>query len=147
MPITIDDYPYAPRIRRAHPKIARMVADGAPRYESLLRSFLVFLPDFARISISAGSDAQLPHWVNGFIPALDAISIYGFLASNRPRLYVEIGSGNSTRFARKAIKDHNLETRILSIDPSPRAEVDALCDVVIRQPLEEIDLSIFSRLE
>jgi Methyltransferase domain len=147
MSIFIDDYDYAPRVRRAHPKLARMISDGAHRYESLLRSFLAFLPNFQRISISGGSDPQLPHWVNGWIPALDAISIYGLLASNRPRLYVEVGSGNSTRFARQAIRDHDLATRIISIDPSPRADIDALCDVIIRQPLEEVDVSFFSELQ
>src|SRR5207244_392077 len=88
-----------------------------------------------------------PNWVNGFIPALDAISLYGLVAIHRPRHYIEIGSGNSTRFVRQAVRDHKLETRIVSIDPEPRVKVDGLCDVPLRQPLGEIDLSIFSGLQ
>jgi len=147
LPILIDDYNYSPRIRHAHPTLVKMIADGADHYESLLRSFLAFLPNFQCISISSGSDPQAPQWVNGSIPALDAISIYGLLAINRPRHYVEVGSGNSTRFARQAIRDHRMATRILSIDPSPRADVDALCDETMRQPLEETDLAVFSELQ
>ena len=41
------------------------------------------------------------------------------------RQMLEIGSGNSTKFARRAIRDHRLCTRITSIDPHPRAEIDA----------------------
>jgi hypothetical protein len=63
-----------------------------------------------------------------------------------PRL-IEIGSGNSTKFARRAIADHGLRTRIESIDPAPRAEIDAICDRVIRSPLEELDPSFFAAVE
>ena len=69
------------------------------------------------------------------------------MAANRPRLYLEVGSGYSTRFARQAIKDHSPETEILSIDPCPRDEIDAICDEVIRLPVEEVDLELFDRLE
>ena len=46
-------------------------------------------------------------------------------------------------FARRAIVDHRLATRIVSIDPAPRAEVDAICDEVLRCPLEEMPLGFF----
>ena len=66
-----------------------------------------------------------PTWENGWFPALDAVTLYGLVATRNPRWYVEVGSGNSTRFVRRAIRDHGLRTRILSIDPGPRAEIDA----------------------
>ena len=51
----------------------------------------------------------------------------------RPRRFIEIGSGNSTKFARRAIRDHWLNTSIVSIDPFPRSEIDAICDEVVRR--------------
>ena len=60
---------------------------------------------------------------------------------------MEIGSGVSTLFAARAVKDHKLETSIISIDPDPRAEVDAVCHQVVRAGLETCDLAIFSQLE
>lgn len=54
------------------------------------------------------------------------------LAAGNPATYLEVGSGNSTRFARRAITVHGLRTRIVSIDPEPRAVVDELCDEVVR---------------
>jgi hypothetical protein len=80
------------------------------------------------------------------MPALDGVALYSFIANNKPNLYMEVGSGNSTKFARKAIVDHNLDTIIVSIDPNPRAEVDEICDEVIRKPVEAIDIQIFDRL-
>ena len=50
-------------------------------------------------------------------------------------------------FARRAILDHNLATTITSIDPQPRAEIDSLCDHVHRMPAQDVDLSIFDKLE
>ncbi len=79
-----------------------------------------------------------PHWVNGWLPALDGMSIYTQLRLLNPATYLEIGSGTSTKFARKAIRDHSLRTRIISIDPCPRAEIDALCDQTIRAPFQAV---------
>ena len=81
--------------------------------------------------------------MNEWFPAFDAVSLYGFIATRQPRRLIEIGSGNSTLFARRAIVDHRLATRIVSIDPAPRAEVDAICDEVLRCPLEEMPLGFF----
>ena len=81
------------------------------------------------------------------MPALDGVALYGFVATHKPNIYMEVGSGNSTKFARKAIVDHDLDTKIVSIDPCPRAEVNEICDEIIRKPVEEISLQIFDRLD
>ena len=39
---------------------------------------------------------------------LDTISLYSFIRIYKPAKYMEIGSGNSTKFAYKAIRDGNL---------------------------------------
>jgi len=88
-----------------------------------------------------------PSWVNPTIPFLDSAALYTFLSSNNPRRYYEIGSGNSTKFARQTIKDHKLMTTITSIDPAPRAVIDRICDTCIRKPVENVDLGLFDELE
>jgi hypothetical protein len=75
------------------------------------------------------------------------MAIYGLLAGRNPQRYIEVGSGNSTRFAARAVADHKLRTRIISIDPEPRSEVDALCDMVLRMPLEDVDSALFAQVE
>jgi hypothetical protein len=87
-----------------------------------------------------------PYWINGWIPGWDGAALYGFTASRQPKRYVEVGSGNSTKFVRRAINDWKLKTTITSIDPYPRAEIDGLCDQIIRQPLESVGLELFGQL-
>jgi hypothetical protein len=77
---------------------------------------------------------------------LDAVALYGFIATRKPRRYVEIGSGTSTKFARRAVTDHSPRTEIISIDPDPRSEIDALCDDVMRMPLEDVPADFFAGL-
>ncbi len=86
-------------------------------------------------------------WRNGYLPPLDAVSVM-WAASKAKRVFFEVGSGNSTMVARAALSVlGRTETKIMSVDPYPRREVDALCDDVIRKPLEQCDLSPILDLE
>ena len=144
------DYPVKPRSRYGwdqppHAKLAEILAAHEERYARHLDEFLSLRGRFARIPAEPDTPDQ-PHWVNDWMPPFDAISIYGFLVRRNAPRYVEIGSGMSTKFARRAIRDCGLPTNITSVDPFPRSEIDAICDEVIRRPLEEMDLSLFSTL-
>ncbi|MBI2295875.1 MAG: class I SAM-dependent methyltransferase [Betaproteobacteria bacterium] len=145
--ITLDyPVPSAPRHSAApHARLYALLERGVADYRGLLQSFAPFVPALGAIPAAAdGSDA--PHWNNAWIPGFDGIALYCLTALKRPRRYIEVGSGISTRFVRRAIRDHDLATIIVSIDPEPRAEVDALCDEVIRAPLERSDLALFDGL-
>lgn len=80
------------------------------------------------------------------LPGLDAAFLYSVVAREKPERYIEIGSGTSTKFVRQAIRDHGLSTRIVSIDPEPRADIDHLCDEVVRQPFEDVPSDFFSQM-
>jgi hypothetical protein len=69
------------------------------------------------------------------------MTIYALIRELKPANYLEVGAGMSTKFARQAIKDAGLKTRILSVDPHPRAEIDSICDEVIRQRFEDVDIA------
>lgn len=145
------DYPVRPRSRcllneTPTGPLADRIAAGHAAYHSTLSGFLPLLPKFANIPARSVNPAE-PHWVNDWIPALDAMSLYAYVALRNPVLYLEIGSGTSTKFVRKAISDHGLRTKILSIDPHPRSEIDAICDRVIRKPLEDTDIRVFEFLK
>lgn len=101
----------------------------------------------AAIGAAADPDGPDPFWVNGWVPALDGASLYTLAASRPLRRYVEIGSGNSTKFVARARRDLGRDFTITSIDPHPRAEINALCDHVVRSPLETTDLSVFDGLQ
>jgi len=147
------EYSYRPQSRYGHgrpvhPQIAHLLAANHASYERQLRDFLRFLPQLLRIPIRNDPLLpQAPHWVNGFIPGLDAVAIYGLIASRQPRVFCEIGSGNSTKFAAAARHAHSPATTLLSIDPAPRADISRLCDRTIASPLQDCDLALFSELK
>jgi Methyltransferase domain len=147
------DYPINQRQRwtnsNPHPELWDIINGNRPSYIELLKSFLAFRENFVRIPERQTTDpsSSEPSWINGWMPALDGVALYSFIAIKRPKYFLEVGSGNSTKFARKAITDHRLETKIISIDPQPRVEIDMLCDEIIREPVESVSLDIFDRLE
>ncbi len=142
------DYPPTARDAaevRTQGRLHDIVAASEESYRATMRMLAAYTEDLARIPVRTRDD-RTPAWGNEFIPGLDGASIYGFLRAREPALYMEIGSGNSTKFARAAIVDGRLPTRIVSVDPHPRAEVDALCDEVVRSPLELAPPTLVDRL-
>jgi predicted O-methyltransferase YrrM len=130
-----------------HPLLFTLINNCRTSYAETLKSFLALQDRLLAISARQRLDSAEPCWINPSLPGLDALALYGLLALRKPRRYLEIGSGHSTKFARRAIADHRLPTQITSIDPQPRAEIDAICDRIIRQPLEDLDLAIIGELE
>jgi len=79
-----------------------------------------------------------PDWRDSFFYSIDATALYMFISRYKPHRLVEVGSGNSTRFARSAVSDLQLATRIISIDPSPRQIVGEVADEVIESRVEDL---------
>lgn len=132
--------------RPEYPHFSRLCEANRASIAELLRSFLPFKDHLLQISQTAAAGSADPFWNNDWFPPLDAISLYAVLAVMRPERYIEVGSGHSTRFARRAVKDQSLPTSITSIDPQPRIEIAAVADRVIASPLENLDLEIFKAL-
>jgi hypothetical protein len=86
----------------------------------------------------AQEDSSRPFWANDWFPPFDGASLYGLIAERSPPRYIEVGSGISTRFARQAISDLDLQTRIVSIDPHPHTVIDTLCDEVVHSRMEDV---------
>jgi Methyltransferase domain len=153
--IEIDDY-YEYNFKRrygyggllpSHEIIENTLSKGIDSYRRLLNKFLPYTDQL--MTIRRLPDKNHPSeaaWLNNFLPAFDAVTLYGMISINKPKLFLEIGSGNSSRFAAKARENNSPSTKIVSIDPNPRGEIDDLCDVVLRKPLEECDLAIFHEL-
>jgi len=128
-------------------ELSRIIGGGRERYASVLQSFVPLAEELASIPRKPElADPAMPHWDSGWLPYLDGLAIYAWLALEQRGMYLEVGSGNSTKFARRAVQIHNRHTQIVSIDPHPRAEIDAICDEVIRSPLQAVDLKVFDRL-
>jgi methyltransferase family protein len=131
--------------RPPHSRLARLLGEHEVQFARVMDTIARYADDLRRIPVTP--DGREPGWTNGFLPGLDAAALYTFIRDRSPRRYVEVGAGNSTKFAARAKRDGCLRTTLVSIDPEPRAEIDALCDTVARTSLEEADLSVFRELE
>jgi len=134
--------------RPAHAGLLALFERHRADYRTALDGLRELAPFFAAIDATFTLDmAPEPGWVGGAITALDLAVLYYFVCRSRPATYLEIGSGLTTCFARRAISDHKLATRVVSIDPEPRASIDAICDEVVRAGMETVDPEIFARLQ
>lgn len=145
------DYPYAATIRHGagrppHPELTALLEAGRSRYETLIDEMGALQPYFAEIPLGSDYETPDPFWFNAWFGGFDALALTTMLKRENPALFVEIGSGVSTKFARRAIRTFGLRTRLVSIDPEPRNAVDQLCDQVIRKPLEQCDTQMFAAL-
>ena len=124
-----------------------IIEKGRDRYRVLLESSNGYFEHLKSIrKLDENSDALAPVYNNGFLPGMDIAMIYTIIRENKPKRYVEVGSGNSTKVAAKAKKDAEIDMEIISIDPMPRAEIDQLANRIVRVPFENSDISLFSEL-
>jgi hypothetical protein len=130
-----------------HKSLYEIIDQNKETYKAYLEKALTYSEYIWTIrDAKQETDPSKPTWNNGFLPGLDIIGIYTMMASMKPKKYIEIGSGNSTKVAFKAKTEHALATEIVSIDPMPRAEIDHLANTVIREPFENIDLQLLDDL-
>lgn len=130
-----------------HPQITEKFEQQRAEFAELLSRFSEFSEILVSVPLEGDPQSTTPYWKNTFFGHLDGAALIAMLICNAPVRYMEIGSGNSTKFARHAIKNARLSTEIISLDPEPRAQIDALCDTSIRRRLEDCDLSLFNQLE
>jgi hypothetical protein len=131
--------------RSAHPQLLAYVEAHREQFAATLDALAAWTPELLAIPVEPQPGAT-PAWQQAWLPSLDAACLYSFVRDRRPASFVEVGSGWSTRFVARAIRDGGLGTLVTSIDPAPRAEVDVLCDRVLRCGLESADLSVFEDL-
>jgi hypothetical protein len=79
--------------------------------------------------------------VNDYFGPADACPTYLVARMFKPRLWLEVGSGNSTRVVRQAIEDGKLGTKLACIDPNPRTDITAVADEFIRAEVQSLEPS------
>lgn len=89
----------------------------------------------------------MPAWNGTPYSPFDALALYSVIRDLKPRRYIEIGSGITTCWAKLAAAKNETATEITSIDPQPRTAVNDICDKVVRDGLETVDVSLFDTLE
>ena len=101
----------------------------------------------ALLAIGDGAPPE-PRWEQDWFPRLDGAAAYTLVRHVQPRLVIEVGSGHSTRFLARAVSDAGLDTRVVAIDPAPRADLAGLGRRVelVRATVQEVDPVLFREL-
>jgi hypothetical protein len=132
----------------AHIELLNIIDRHRVNYKDLLNKALTYTDLLWEIKdTQIETNPTKPTWNNGFLPGPDIVGLYTMISELKPKKYIEIGSGNSTKVVYKAIKDQNLSTEIISVDPFPRVEIDGLADKIVRQPFENIDINVIEDLK
>ncbi|MGX1307764.1 hypothetical protein AB7M35_002484 [Amorphus suaedae] len=112
-----------------------------PAFESRLpelRAFLAAIDGFADdLAAIGGAPPPEPRFEQDWFPRLDAAALYTLVRTERPARILEIGSGHSTRFLARAVRDGGLSTQIAAIDPRPRADISKLPVALDLRALQE----------
>lgn len=93
---------------------------------SAMRAVLSDVQAAAGALRSFGGDAPEPRFTQDWFPRLDGAAAYALVRSERPRRIVEVGSGHSTRFMARAVREGGFACAITCIDPQPRAALQGL---------------------
>lgn len=145
------DYDYACKPRpQSH--VFQAIADIIERDRERIEQFLTSLrpimhgPQIGRIPLEKRFDDE-PYWNNPYLMPADSRIIYAVAAHYQPKTIIEVGSGNSSKFFRQAIRDHNLKTTLISIDPEPRAEIGKISDRIINRSVLDVEPEFFDVLK
>jgi len=115
--------------------------------EADFREALGWLDACGEDLLRIGSDpAPAPRWAQSWFPRLDGAMAYTFVRRLAPRRIVEVGSGHSTRFFARAVRDGGLDVAITAIDPAPRATIAELPVTLVRATVQEAGMEVFSEL-
>ncbi|MBM3488047.1 MAG: class I SAM-dependent methyltransferase [Alphaproteobacteria bacterium] len=129
---------------QGYPALAPLFAAAADRFAAVVAEIETHAAAFDVIARDRGPG--VPRWDQDWFPPLDAAAAYTLIRRYRPRMIVEIGSGHSTRFLARAVADGGLATRLVAIDPAPRASLAGLAVDWRRTRLQDADPALFAAI-
>lgn len=130
--------------RHEFPAVNALMRDARPGFARLL----VMLDQYAEALLAIGAEPPpQPRWDQDWFPTLDAAVAYLTVRQQRPARIVEVGSGHSTRFLARAVRDSGHECRISAIDPAPRATLGGLGLDLHRVVVQSAPAALFAGLE
>jgi predicted O-methyltransferase YrrM len=115
--------PVLPQIARFNPNL---LLEAVERYRDQTSRF------------AKAGEGEMYSFSNDYFTSPDAEVAYALIRLLHPKRIIEVGSGNSTHLFREAITDGNLDTKLVSIDPSPRRDVGSVANEVIHRRLEDV---------
>ncbi len=133
-----------PGRNQSYPSLAALMSAAEPAFAQLLQEIGRYE---AALQVIGDEPPPGPRWTQDWFPTLDAAAAYAMVRSRAPKRIIEVGSGHSTRFMKRAADDGGLATRITAIDPQPSRFVDLLDIEFIMATLGTAGLDIFADLQ
>lgn len=131
--------------RAPYAALGNLLHEHEEDFRTLLRGMDGFSTEFK--AISSGSPPE-PRWNQDWFPRLDAAVAYTLVRASQPKHIVEVGSGHSTRFFARAMRDGKIDGRITAIDPYPRTSLLGIPNLeLLRAPVQDIGLQVFNSLK
>lgn len=123
------------------------MADKFRAAEPAFQAHLDAIDGFANDLAAIDGPPPEPRFNQTWFPRLDAAALYTAVRTLAPRRIIEVGSGHSTRFLLRAVRDGSLTTAVTAIDPQPRADIGGLPLTLHRKSLQDTGLEPFAALE
>ncbi len=123
-------------------------------FEAALPEFMAVMDEIDSLapSLHAIGDRPPPEprWNQDWFPRLDAAVLYALARRRPPRRAVEVGSGHSTRFLLRALRDAGADGAVTAIDPAPRADLAGLAGrglELLARPVQQAGRGPFAALQ
>lgn len=99
---------------------------------------------------NATADPEVP-WGEMF-PTLDSIVLYSMIRKFKPKKYIEVGCGFSSRVSSAAARRNNEQEKVTSVSyiepyPGPRLDQEGLSGELIQKRIQDVDLGVFSSMD
>lgn len=127
----------------SYPPLEAIMAAAESRFAALLAEVDSLENDLAALGHEA---PPAPRWTQDWFPTLDAAVAYAIVRGRQPNRIVEVGSGHSTRFMKRAVDDGGLNTHITTIDAQPSRFVDQLDIEFLPTTMGAADVEVFASL-
>ncbi|MGH6931816.1 MAG: class I SAM-dependent methyltransferase [Dongiaceae bacterium] len=127
----------------SYPTIAELLNRRTAAFIEFIRKLDDYATPFASIGQAPPPE---PRWTQDWFPRLDGAAAYAMIRQRRPARIIEVGSGHSTRFMARAIEDGRLATKLIAIDPAPRASLAGLPIEWLSMPVPAIGRAPFQSL-
>lgn len=139
----------APGARDTYREIERLFAARTSEFREVIAGLDKLAPALEAIAEAerSGAGHRAPRFGQGWFPRLDAAVAYAMVRWLAPKRIVEIGAGHSTRFLARAAADGEMELRITTVDPEPRAALYDIDFEFLRLPVQRANPAIFAALE
>jgi len=133
-----------PAERTPYSKIESLFKNSEEDFKTLIEAIEPYRDDLKKIG---PDNPPEPRWNQSWFPVLDAAIAYTVVRHYKPARIIEVGSGHSTRFLARAVKDAELTTSITAIDPAPRAVIKGLEINFVSSAVERSDPGTFEDLQ